>query len=127
MAEKNAQRMIKELELDNLGFCRFHRAWAEEMIPEIMDKIFECRAGFIRSIELTASRITSRNAAVFWESDRTIDIVHTFLKNKTENEGIQNHDLNQWLEAFDRDKRAAAYEYWYEMHKGIHETLKEFP
>ncbi len=33
LGRKNAERMTKELVLDNLGFCRFHRGWAEEMMP----------------------------------------------------------------------------------------------
>ena len=32
--------MIREMAIDNLGICRFHRAWAEDMIPEIMEKLF---------------------------------------------------------------------------------------
>src|SRR5512139_108427 len=31
-----AERMKKELLLDNLGICRFHRGWAEELLPEVM-------------------------------------------------------------------------------------------
>jgi glyceraldehyde-3-phosphate dehydrogenase (ferredoxin) len=127
LGQKCAQRMLKELLLDNLGFCRFHRAWAEEMIPEIMEKIFGCQHSFLRAITLTASRITSRNASIFWEPERAIDMVHIFLKNKKEIEGIQNAHLDHWIEFFNRDKRAAAYEFWYDMHKGIHETLREFP
>ena len=36
---------------------------------------------------MTASRITSRNASVFWESERNMDMVFTFLKNKKETDG----------------------------------------
>ena len=127
LGRKNAHRMLKELELDNMGFCRFHRGWAEEMIPEIMDKVFNCKEAFQRSIQLTASRITSRNASIFWESERNMDMVFSFLKNKKEIDGVKDEDLNYWVDFFETDKQAAAYEYWYEMHKGIHETLRDFP
>ncbi len=127
LGKKCAQRMLKELLLDNMGICRFHRAWAEEMVPEIMEKIFGCKEAFLRSIALTAGRITSRNSSVFWESARNIDMIHTFLKNKKEIEVVQNEQLDHWLTLFNQDKHAAAYEFWYEMHKGIHETLREFP
>ena len=33
-----ARRLIKELMLDHMGLCRFHRGWAEEMIPDIVEK-----------------------------------------------------------------------------------------
>jgi len=31
------------------------------------------------------------------------------------------------FDPFERDKHAAALEFWYEMHKGVHEMLREFP
>lgn len=127
LGHENARRMIMELMIDNLGICRFHRAWAEEMMPEIVDKIFGVKEQFLRSVSLTASRITSRNASVFWESDRCFDMIYTFLKKKKEVERIENKELDHWVSFFERDKYAAAYEFWYEMHKGIHETLREFP
>ena len=122
-----ARRLIKELTLDNMGVCRFHRGWAEDMIPEMVDKIFGQKERFLRSIELTAGRIASRNASVFWEPDRVIDLVATFLKKKKAVDDVDNKDLNHWLDAFENDKNAAAYEFWYEIHKGIHESLREFP
>jgi glyceraldehyde-3-phosphate dehydrogenase (ferredoxin) len=75
---------------------------------------------------MTASRITSRNASVFWESERNIDMVHAFLKNKKQ-EGVDSKELDDWIEFFNRDKHAAAYEFWYEIHKGAHELLREYP
>jgi len=127
LGRENARRMIQELMLDNLGICRFHRAWAESLIPDIMDNIFGKKDAFLKSLNLTASRITSRNASVFWESERNIDMVFTFLKNKKEIGHVNHHELDRWIDFFGRDKHAAAYEFWYDMHKGIHEMLREFP
>ena len=127
LGRQNARRMLKELELDNMGFCRFHRAWAEDMLPEMVDKVFGCKDEFISSIRLTASRITSRNASVFWESERNIDMIYTFLKKRRQLNGGNNDDLNHWVTLFEKDKHSAAYEFWYDMHKGIHEILREFP
>lgn len=40
----------------------------------------------------------------------------------------RNHgEMNQWIDRFEKDENDAAYEFWYEMHKGIHEMLREFP
>ncbi|MDY6823535.1 MAG: aldehyde ferredoxin oxidoreductase N-terminal domain-containing protein [Thermodesulfobacteriota bacterium] len=127
LGRENARRMLKELMLDNLGICRFHRAWAETLIPEIVGNIFGCEEAFRRSISLTASRITSRNASVFWESERNMEMVFTFLKNKKEIDGVCHPELDHWIDFFTRDKHAAAYEFWYEMHQGIHELLREYP
>ena len=127
LGRENARRMIEELMLDNLGVCRFHRAWAETLIPDIVENIFGQKDAFQRSLRLTASRITSRNASVFWESERNMDMVFTFLRNKKEIDGVNCHVLDHWIDFFSRDKHAAAYDFWYEMHKGIHEMLREFP
>ena len=127
LGRENARRMLKELMLDNLGICRFHRAWAETLIPDIMENIFGCRESFLQSISLTASRITSRNASIFWESGRVRDVISSFLKNKKMIDADTNDELKQWIDRFEKDEYAAAYDFWYEMHKGIHEKLREFP
>ncbi|NLH12431.1 MAG: aldehyde ferredoxin oxidoreductase [Holophagae bacterium] len=122
----NADRLKRELVMDNLGGCRFHRAWAEEMLPEIVESLFGQRTAFERSIEVTASRINSRNASVFWESERSLDLVIQFLRRKHEVEGKQDPELLAWLARFEGDKHAAGLDFWYEMHKGAHESLREF-
>ncbi len=126
LGRKNAHRMVKELMLDNTGICRLHRAWAEDLMPGIIEKLYGQSESFLRSISLTASRINSRNASVFWESRRNIDYVHTFM-NKLKNSGIKSPELDAWLNRFDQDAGNAAIDFWYEIHKGIHESLREFP
>ncbi len=127
LGRQNTQRMISELMLDNMGICRFHRAWAEALIPDIVENIFGLKEAFLKSLSLTAGRITSRNASVFWESERCMDIVTTFLKNKKDIDGVSHPELDQWNDFFTRNRNAAAYEFWYDMHKGIHENLRDFP
>ncbi len=126
LGRQNARRMLKELMLDNLGICRFHRAWAEDLMPDIIGQLFGHKEKFLRAVELSASRINSRNASVFWEPGRNIDFVHTFLKKLAQTE-TQNPELNHWLSRFDTNKKQAALDFWYEIHKGVHEVLKEFP
>ena len=109
-----------------MGTCRFHRAWAEEMIPEIMESLFGLKDKFLRNIDCTASRINSRNSSVFWESERNFDFIYSFLKRKKFVEGDTNTDLDNWISLFKKDKREAAINFWYEMHKGIQESLLEF-
>ncbi len=119
----NANRLIQELVIDDLGICRFHRGWAEEMAPEIVEHLWGDSAHFLEVIKATAGRINSRNVAVFWESERNIDYVLSFLKRKRDTEGDKNPELDKWIKAFEADKRGAAIDFWFEIRKGISETL----
>lgn len=121
-----ADRMKKELILDNLGVCRFHRGWAEELLPDVMDSLHNCKDRFLRAIDVLASRLNSRNSPIFWESERNIDYLHTFLKRKREIENDQHPELSIWLEKFDGNRVEAARDFWYETLKGIDESLREF-
>jgi len=122
----NAERLRAELVMDNLGVCRFHRQWAEEMLPDIVGTLFGMKDAYLARIAVTASRINSRNSSIFWESERNADFVHTFLKRKREVDGERRPELLAWLDKFERDKREAALEFWYDIHKGTHESLREF-
>jgi glyceraldehyde-3-phosphate dehydrogenase (ferredoxin) len=126
LGRMNAERMRNELMLEDLGMCRFHRGWAEEMLPEIVDSLFGRKKQFLEMISVTASRINSRNSSIFWESERTIDLLHSFLIRKREVEGESRPELTEWLDKFQKNKDEAALEFWYEIHKGAHESLREF-
>ncbi|MBW2429036.1 MAG: aldehyde ferredoxin oxidoreductase [Deltaproteobacteria bacterium] len=126
LGHRNAKRMLNELTLDNFGMCRFHRLWAEEMIPEIMESLYGIKEHLLENISMTASRINSRNSSIFWESERNIDFVHTFLKRQHTVEESNDTELMKWLDYFKRDKHEAALSFWYEVHKGILESLREF-
>jgi glyceraldehyde-3-phosphate dehydrogenase (ferredoxin) len=125
LGKKNATRMIKELAMDNTGFCRFHRGWAEEMIPELVGAVFGVTDGFNERVRDTAVRINSRNAAVFWESKRNIDFLETFLIRKKDVDSDTSPELAGWIDKFKKDRTEAAFEFWYEIRKGIDETLRE--
>ena len=126
LGRENAKRMVAELLLDNLGICRFHRAWAEDMMPDVIDKLFGKKELFLRAVKLTASRINSRNASIFWEGEINTDFILSFLE-KQKQEGNTSAELEHWLEKFNKNKQDAALDFWYEIHKGTHETLREFP
>ena len=118
--------MKSELMIDNTGFCRFHRAWAEEMIPTIIDSLYGLKDQLLQELAVTASRINSRNSSQFWESERNCDYVYTFLKRKRDVEGEKKPELDEWIRQFEADKQEAALGFWYEMHKGVMESLREF-
>ncbi|MCM0084316.1 aldehyde ferredoxin oxidoreductase [Geomonas sp. Red32] len=125
LGRKCAERLKAELVLDNLGICRFHRAWAEELLPEVMGSLYGCKDEFLRAISVLASRLNSHNCPVFWESTRNVDFIHTFLKRKREVDEDLSPELAAWLERFDADATEAAKDFWYDMLKGINESLGE--
>ncbi len=122
----NAQRFRDELIMDNLGMCRFHRLWAEEMLPDVIGTLYGQKDGFLRNLAVTASRINSRNSSVFWESGRNADLVESFLRRQRDVEKNADKELLEWIDRFDKDKAEAALSFWYEVHKGTHESLREF-
>ncbi|MFC2140639.1 aldehyde ferredoxin oxidoreductase N-terminal domain-containing protein [Candidatus Auribacterota bacterium] len=126
LGRKDALRLRGELIIDNLGFCRFHRGWAEEMIPDLIGSLYNLKQEFLNNNHITASRINSRNASIFWESERNFDFIHTFLKRKHIVDGNNDKDLMKWLKLFEENKKEAALCFWYEVHKGIQESLREF-
>jgi glyceraldehyde-3-phosphate dehydrogenase (ferredoxin) len=125
LGRRCAERLKGELILDNLGVCRFHRGWAEELLPEVLGTLYGRRDEFLTATTLLAGRLHSRNAPVFWESVRTVDFVHTFLQRHHEVEHDHHPELAIWLEKFDRNKGEAARDFWYEILKGIDESLVE--
>jgi len=121
-----AERFQKELVMDAAGFCRFHRGWAEDTVPDIFGSLYGMKDQFLASTAITASRINSRNASVYWESDRNIDFVYTFLTRMRDQEGEKDPRLQEWIDRFDADRKEAALDWWFEMRKGIDESLREF-
>ncbi len=126
LGRRNAEQMKKELMLDNSGMCRFHRGWAEGMLPRIVGALYGLETRFLEQASITSSRIQSRNASVFWESERNIDYVYTFLKRRQVVEADKDPELDRWIRLFESEKREAALGWWYEVHKGIQESLREF-
>jgi glyceraldehyde-3-phosphate dehydrogenase (ferredoxin) len=122
----NADRMVQELLLDNLGICRFHRGWAEEMGEGIVEALYGMGKAFVEKVTMTASRINSRNSSVFWEAGRNADLVYEFLKRRRDVGLVDRPELADWIARFEKDRREAALDFWYEMHKGAHESLLEF-
>jgi glyceraldehyde-3-phosphate dehydrogenase (ferredoxin) len=126
LGRKNAERFLTELALDNLGICRFHREWASDLLPDILQHLYGLQSEYTRKIAMTAARINSRNSSVFWESERNFDYVYSFLKRRKEVEGDTDAELAKWIDFFEKDRKEAALSFWYEVHKGIHESLREF-
>ena len=112
--------------MDDLGLCRFHRGWAEEMMPEVLESLFGLRQAFLDAVAETASRINSRNAGVFWESERALEFVETYLKRARDVEGNPSPELAAWIDRFAKDRHEAALDWWFDVRKGIDESLTSF-
>ena len=97
------------------------------MLPDIVESIYGegMKEKLQENIRMITARINSRNSSVFWESERNIEYVYTFLKRKQIVEKNTDEDLTKWIEYFEKDKPVAALDFWYEIHKGAHETLKD--
>jgi glyceraldehyde-3-phosphate dehydrogenase (ferredoxin) len=121
-----AERLKKELAMDDAGLCRFHRAWGEEMMPEAIGLVYGKKEEYLEAISVAASRINSRNAAVYWESEADIDLVRSFLVRRRDVEKDANPELARWIAAFEADPKEAALSFWFEMRKGIDESLRDF-
>lgn len=126
LGRMSADRFVQELILDNCGFCRFHRKWAEELVGEIFNDYYGLEVDFAAHHLNLARRIHSHNESVLWESERSVELVETFLLRKRE-EGVERPELEQWIARFAADRWAAARDFWHEVRKGIDEVLTDRP
>jgi glyceraldehyde-3-phosphate dehydrogenase (ferredoxin) len=126
LGRKCAERMRKEILCDNLGMCRFHRGWAEDMIPDIVGSLYGLKDEYLKAADMTATRIHSRNASVFWEGERNIDFTASALRRLRDVEGNKDPELARWADSFSKDNAESALSWWYEMRRGADEALREF-
>lgn len=118
-----AERMIKELMLDNYGMCRFHRGWAEAVLPEIVNRFQGTDVDPDEHHRALALELHADNRARPFETERVIDMIHTYLV-KYRADGPREPELDAWLAKFARDKHGAARAYWQELRDGFDEGLK---
>jgi len=114
LGKKSFERFVAEISLDNTGFCRFHRKWAEETVEEIIGLYLGKKIDFFSHHKALAQRIIRLNqniaAPCFWESERVIDIIAAYLKKASKT--ISDTSLKNLVIAFEKDKNQAARNYW---------------
>lgn len=81
-AESAARRAVMELAIDNAGICRFHRHWAEKLLPHLYRELLGVEVDVVRRSAETYKRFVEyqeKAGAVpaFWESRKTIELVAT--------------------------------------------------
>lgn len=120
----NAERMAQEIMLDNMGFCRFHRGWGEELLPEIFTDHWHEATDMRAHHTALVRRINAHNPSALWQAGRVIELLHGYLRRKAE-DSATSPELTHWLSRFDADPKEAARDYWYEIRKGVDEALAE--
>jgi glyceraldehyde-3-phosphate dehydrogenase (ferredoxin) len=120
LGKKNVERFVYELYSENSGSCRFHRKWIEDIIDDIILSHFELNFDYWKTNFDLARQIHDFQSrqSVFWESERIIDIISSYLRSWKE-EGLNNPDLDEWILKFDADKVSAAHEFWQAMFDGM--------
>ncbi len=115
-------RMVRELMLDNYGMCRFHRGWAEELLPELVNRA--------RGIDVDpdahhlrlARELHADADARPWQTERVVELIHGYLV-KVRTDGPPEPELDRWVDRFGSDPAKAALAYWHELRAGIADAL----
>ncbi len=123
----NAQRFRDELIMDNLGMCRFHRLWAEEMLPEV-DRL-PVRPERPVPEGPRRSRPAASTAGTPRSSGNPSGLPTTCTPSSSGSAmwtAIRTRSSPSGSAASRRTSRKRRSSFWYEVHKGIHESLREF-
>jgi glyceraldehyde-3-phosphate dehydrogenase (ferredoxin) len=119
LGRRCAERMVRELALDNLGLCRFQREWAEERLDEMLRAPPGTADAHHRAL---ARRIASLSDPRPWETARTRDLVATYLE-EARRDGPPDAELDAWCARF----REGPGAYWREVRAGVAEGLAAQP
>jgi glyceraldehyde-3-phosphate dehydrogenase (ferredoxin) len=128
LGRKCVERMVYEFYSENTGVCRFHRKWCEAIVDEIIASHYDLPLDYkTHQFELAQAICEHEiDGVVFWESERTVDIIQGYLAG-WERVGLKDPALYEWLERFRDDKWAAAQNYWQQIRAGIIEALNAGP
>ena len=124
LGRKNVERMTYELFNENSGICRFHRKWSETITDEILSAHYGLKVDY-KSHQFALARAiheAESPKSVFWESERVVDLLITFLE-QWARAGLNDEQLDLWLEKFHTDRQAAAREWWKAVKQGIDDAF----
>ena len=128
LGRRCVERMVYELFSENSGICRFHRKWAETIVDEIISAHYNFPVDYkAHQFEIFRQIFEAEgDRAVFWEGERTVDIIAAFLE-KWQRFGLKDASLNEWVSRFQADKWQAARAFWDEILAGIREAVAAGP
>jgi glyceraldehyde-3-phosphate dehydrogenase (ferredoxin) len=112
-ANKCFGRAIKEMYSENTGVCRFHRGWAEKILPRLFEEGYGTEVDYDRHNKRILAKINEYNTKAglkpdFWKSERVIDIIVAVSREFADS--IES--ARKWWDKFNQDKMGAAKEYW---------------
>ncbi len=111
-------RALKEYEIDNAGFCRFHRGWAEKLLQKLYEAlgvsidIDEHAKEMYRKIAEYDMKAGARPR--FLESEKAKDLIASLAAEL---------GVSDWIEKFSKDRDAALREWWTRFAKALAEML----
>jgi len=113
LGKRNVERMVYELFSDNTGICRFHRKWSESITETILQDHYGLDLDYKTHLYALASAINRRESAKSrpWTTGRNADLLLKFLE-YWEKAGLEDPQLQYWLEFSRADKAAAAMAFW---------------
>jgi glyceraldehyde-3-phosphate dehydrogenase (ferredoxin) len=140
LGRKCVERMVYELFSENTGVCRFHRKWVEAIVDEIIEAHYKYPMNYKAHQFELAKMIyeAEEDQVVFWESERTVDIIGQFLE-KWERFGLkddgdcvrqpnaEHRSLHDWVRYFRENKLEAARAFWEDIRAGIIEAFTAGP
>jgi len=113
LGKRNVERMVYELFSDNTGICRFHRKWSESITDEILQDHYGLDLDYKAHLYTLARAINRHESAKSrpWCSERNADLLLKFLE-YWEQAGLEDPQLQYWLQYARTDKAGAARNYW---------------
>lgn len=117
-ASKCIERATYEIMVENAGFCRFHRGWAEKILPKLLELV-GVREPLKRSLEtykLIAKYQRLAGATPQpWDSERILEFMATAAK---------EYANTKWSEMFEKSKQSTALEWWNRFSRKVEEILQ---
>jgi glyceraldehyde-3-phosphate dehydrogenase (ferredoxin) len=121
LGRRCAERMVRELALDNLGLCRFQREWAEGRL-DVLAQAAGLTIDPLDHHRRLARALDEQAEPRPWETARTRDLVRTYL-DEVATDDASHPEISRWRRAFAGAPERAAGEYWQELRAGIREGL----
>jgi glyceraldehyde-3-phosphate dehydrogenase (ferredoxin) len=128
LGRRNVERMVYELFNDNTGICRFHRKWSESITDEILKAHYDLDVDYKAHQFRLAKAIHERESAkgMPWETQRMGDLFYSFLS-YWDDFGLTDPELEFWLDRAQKDRMAAARDFWQAIYRGQAEAFEAGP
>jgi glyceraldehyde-3-phosphate dehydrogenase (ferredoxin) len=119
-AIKCFERAVYELLIENAGFCRFHRGWAEKLLPILMERFFNIEKPLDRAKNIYKLIVKYQKLAgaypTPWDSSRIIDFMA---------KAAEEYGNTRWTKLFKENAEKAAMEWWNRFYNMLEKLLKE--